>query len=171
MSIIASFYLVRIEDVAKLKYLAKQPVGFTSRKFLWIKFKTHQWHDPFWNHLHEKTQELGKFNWSGSAMLAVDYFLESSLIELSGFTDQELTDYFSKTRGSGNLVFNREGAVRLRETIARLNPTPESIEEFLDSTKEIPEDMPLQAFVDGVTILTDWLSQVDDSCVGLLHIG
>ena len=56
MSAVASFRLVRNEDIDRLKDLATKPVGPIGGR---------KWHDPYWEFLSANARELEQYDWSG----------------------------------------------------------------------------------------------------------
>jgi hypothetical protein len=170
MSLIASFYLVKNEDIPLLKDLAREPVGYGSHKFLWFKFSDRNWHDPYYQFLHDETPTSNEFSCPGLTMVGVEYFFESLSLRLSDFAHKELSDHFSKTRQSETLLFQKDGISRLKEAISKLDLNPAVVEAFLADSLEFTE-MPPEYLLDGIDLLQGWLEVVDDQHFGLYHIG
>jgi len=166
MSAIASFYLIRNEDVAQLKDLARQPVGPGPGG---------QWQDPYWDFVFANARELEQYEWSGYVIgTEVYFYLESRSATLDNYCDKELSELLCAARGSSIFVFRVEAARNLAQFIERNWPDEASLVAFLNSpdmTSPIGEVVPVEAVFDGLRVLRSWLSQVDESNVGLLTVG
>jgi hypothetical protein len=166
MSAIASFYLVRNEDVARLKELATQPVGPASGR---------RWQDSFWDFLCSTARELEQYQWSGHVIGSEVYFyLRSRSARLDDYCDGELSAYLSQARRSYILAFRAEPASQFAQLIESNWPDETSLVAFLNSpdmTSPMGEVVPAEAVVDGLRMLKSWLSQVEEGHVGLLTIG
>jgi hypothetical protein len=166
MSAIATFFLVRNEDIARLKDLATHPVGPSGRK---------RWHDPYWEFLRANARELEAYEWSGHVIASEVYFyLRSRSVPLGDYCDRELSDFLCAARGSSILAFHAEGGGQLARLIERPWPDEAAIEAFLHSpemTSPTGEVVPIEAVFDGLRVLKNWLAHVDGDHVGLLTIG
>jgi len=166
MSAIASFYLVRTEDVAHLKDLATQPVGPGSGG---------QWQDPYWAFLLANAREMEQYEWSGSVIGSEVYFyLQSRSATWDDYCDQELSEFLCQARESSIWAFRAEAARKLAQLIERNWPDEASLVAFLNSpdmASPIGEVVPTEGVFAGLRVLKSWLSQVDDSTVGILTIG
>jgi hypothetical protein len=166
MSAIASFYLVRDEDMACLKDLATQPVGPIAGG---------QWHDPYWEFLFANARELEQYEWSGYVIGSEVYFyLQSRSVTLDDYCDKELSDFFCEARGSTVLIFRAAAGKELARLIECNWPDEGSLVAFLNSAdmaSPIRDVVPVGAVFDGLRVLKSWLSQVDERNLGLLSIG
>ena len=166
MSAIASFYLVRNEDINRLKTLAAQPVGRIARG---------KWHDPYHEFLVANARELEDYGWSGYVIGSEVYFyLCSRSVRLEDYCDKALTDDFSRERESVIWVFQAEAARVFAQRIETNWPDESALLAFLhspDMTSPNGEVCPTEAVFDGLRILMSWLSKVDENHVGLLSIG
>ncbi len=166
MSAIASFYLVRNEDVTRLKDLATQPVGPSA---------SGAWHDPYWEFLSANARELERYDWSGYVIGSEVYFyLQSRSADWVEYCDEPLSEWFCKARQSSIFIFRAGGAKLLTQLIESHWPDETALGAFLNSpdmTSAAYEVAPIEAVFDGLRILKTWLSQVDERHVGLLSIG
>jgi hypothetical protein len=166
MSAIASFYLVRNEDINRLKELAIQPVGRGAGG---------SWQDPYWEFLFGNARELEHYRWSGYIIgTEVYFYLQSRAATLDDFCDKELSDYLCQARGSSVLTFRAEAGNKVAQLIEDSWPDVAALRGFLNSptmTSPMGDVAPIEAVFDGLRILKDWLSQIDASNVGLLTIG
>lgn len=169
MSIIASFYLVKLEDIETLKDLALKPAEPITRKFLWHTVTTNRWRSPFWEFLHSQYHELEQLGWSGSVMLAVESFLLADSIDILNFADKELSEFFQKARESYFAIFRKQGAQQLAEILAKYDRT--KLEDPLQTNTDIPEEIPSGVIYEGRIKLRNWLLQVDEAHLGLYYIG
>lgn len=180
MSSIASFYLVKIEQIAVLKDLAGQPVGPIKNKFLGITFDTGKWRDPFYDFLQTEAQELGEFHESGSIIFTeVFEFLESRSLKIVDFADEELSNYLATTRNGSCWVFKFENAHSLAKSIETIENSSQMVCEFLEhsDTETLTFDGSLsineaaELVSKGITVVKNWLLQVNQETIGLLSIG
>jgi hypothetical protein len=165
MSAIASFYLVRNQDIDRLKELATQPVGRSAKG---------KWSDPYWEFLVANARELEQYGWSGHVMGDVSLYLDSRSAKLDEFCDKALSDFFCKARRSSIFAFRAAAGEKLAQLIEANWPDETSLRAFLDSpdmTSPVGEAVPIEAVLDGLRILKNWLSQVDAGNLGLLSIG
>ncbi|HEX5442318.1 MAG TPA: hypothetical protein VFW87_00755 [Pirellulales bacterium] len=165
MSAIASFYLVRKPDVEQLKHLAAQPVGADTGG---------KWHDSYWEFLLAHGRELEQFESSGYVMLDVFLFLDSRSIKVEEYCDEPLSDFLHEARGSTILAFQAGPGKVLAELIASNMPDENALGAFLsspDMVSPVGDNSSAASALDGVQVLTSWLSQIDEEVVGLLSIG
>jgi hypothetical protein len=166
MSAIASFYLVRKEEVARLKDLAARPVGPVTGK---------KWRDPYFEFVSTNARELETYEWSGYVIGSeVFFFLQSRSVTWEEYCEKELSDYLSQARDSSIMVFRADAGQQLARLIERNWPDETSLVAFLNSqdmASAAGESIPIEAVFDGLRILKSWLSQIDESHIGLLTIG
>lgn len=166
MSTIASFYLVRNGDIDRLKELALQPVGPIARG---------KWYDPVSEFLAANARALATYEWSGSVIGSEVYlYLQSRAAVLDDYCDRELSAYLSQARNSDLFAFQARAGEKLARLIEYNWPDEAVLHTFLkspDMTSSLEEEIPVEAVFAGLRILKDWLSQVDDSTIGLLIIG
>jgi len=108
MSAIASFYLVRNQDIDRLKELATQPVGRSAKG---------KWSDPYWEFLVANARELEQYGWSGHVMGDVSLYLDSRSAKLDEFCDKALSDFFFKARRSSIFAFRAASGEKLAQLI------------------------------------------------------
>jgi len=162
MSAIATFYLVRNEDVEQLKESAAQPVGPGPKG---------KWRDPYHELLVANARALKAFDWSGDVVSEVIFYLESRSIAVDDYSDRPLSENLSRVRGAIVHAFRAEPGRRLAELIEV--PDEATLRAYLDSPQRAsPEDdLAPEAVLDGLHTLKSWLSQIDERNMGLLTVG
>ncbi|MBL8045360.1 MAG: hypothetical protein JNL09_02410 [Anaerolineales bacterium] len=75
MSLNASFYLVKLEKLETLKYVAFKPAELD------LQFR-----------------ELERLGWSGEVILAIVSLLRTDAVDILDFTDKKLSEFFWKAR-------------------------------------------------------------------------
>lgn len=180
MSTIASFYLLDIENIPSLKERALTPVGMLQRKMLGINIGVGKWQDSFHEFLVANSQELNHFHGSGSVIFTEVFdFLESQSIDIETFIDKDLSSLLSTARNGGYWAFQNESARSLGKAIESVQVSTEMIKTFLEQSEtetlttdeNTTIDVATKIVTEGVDAFKNWILQVREGMIGLLHIG
>jgi hypothetical protein len=165
MSAIATFHLLRNEDIDSVKQLATQPVGPGPKG---------KWRDPYHEFLVANARALEAFEWSGDVIGEILFYLESRSVAVGEYCNRPLTEHLARARGTSIYAFQAESARRLAQLIGTHWPDEAAVRTFLNSpdrASPLDEDLPVEAILAGLRILKAWLLQVEGPAIGLLTIG